>query len=231
MQAKNRFLLIVRTFFALFLVITITGCNASTGKIENSKNNEDGHEIVKEQDVNTKKDNYDITRDNLKIDFNNNLDNDKLLKNVIYDCFYKYYGIMLPKDKDNIFTINRVVDTTTNEIIINASYIGEIEKQDYYLNIVINQTNRCMERIDSINYSIKDNEKEISQEEAERIAEEYLMIVDKEKYKSTGTIRIIKNLRDGYQLIFTDKNNEKNIIIISVNPYSLQVTSCVIYWV
>lgn len=229
MHAKGR-LLIERTFIILFLIITLTGCNSVNRDIDNGSNTSINSGDSKEKDYNKNNDNYNINRNDIKINLHKDLDNNDELKTIISDCFYKYYGIKIPQNELNIFNIFRNVDTDNNEIIINAFYEGEIDKHNYHLNIVINHTNKIMERIDARDYNIKEQETEITSEHAEKIAEEYLIIVDKEKYKSSGTIKVSKNRRDGYQVIFTDKIDEKNVVLVSINPYSLQVTSYVVHW-
>ncbi|SHK17996.1 hypothetical protein SAMN02745248_01972 [Hathewaya proteolytica DSM 3090] len=172
---------------------------------------------------------YNKPRSEINADMSVDLDNNEEIKKIACQLFYKYYGLKIPSDKTSKFEINRIVDHGIS--IINLSFMGAIDEEDHYLSMVINKDKKLMERIDATNYNKAEREEKIDSSKAEKIAEEYLLLVEKDKFHEVGTIKIVENTRDGYKIIFMKKDHEEDAISVSVNPYTAEVTSFLTHWI
>ncbi|AWZ47696.1 hypothetical protein C3495_02020 [Clostridiaceae bacterium 14S0207] len=192
----------------------------------NEKKNTENNKHKVEKSENKKKDNIKLDVD--KVD----LDSEKDLINLISKAFKKYYGVNVPTDGSIKFKLKQPVVQENKGDIISADWVGKLNETQYYLNIVINKGSKKIERIDMYDYSIEEKENEISEEEAKKIAEDFFKRTENEKLKDIESVTVLQSSKDGYSVVFKKKNfeNNKQAIIIAVNPYASVVSSFSSYW-
>ena len=234
MQRKRVILTIVANIVIISIIIATVSMGKNDKHIDNDKKNQINIENnIKNNSNSSDKLNENKTNDeNVKIDLSVDLNNEKELLKVIGSFFKRYYEIDIPSDGSIKFTLNKTISEKNGDEILNAGYMGDLHKKKYYLNIVINKTQKKMERIDRYDYSVEEKEEEISEIEAKKIAEKFLKQVDAEKYSLVKDIKVTENSRDGYVVIFKDENYQQNnnSIIVAVNPYSSMVSSFMSSW-
>lgn len=199
--------------------------NQSEEKKHKSNKNIEGDRVKKSLDNDISK-----TPNKEKVDLNNIESVNTFAKNA----YKKYFAMDLTKDKNFKFDIEEKTVEKTSEKLWFCSWMGNYEGTEMYLNILISKEDGCIKKIDKYDYSNEEQDQTIMDDQAKKIALDFVNKVHKEKINLIGETQIIKNSKDGYKIILPKKNGEssanKGIMIVAVNPYSGVVNSFTDLW-
>lgn len=162
------------------------------------------------------------------------LNNIEEVNNFAKKAYKDYFSMDFTKDESFRFDVEEKTLDETSEKLWFCSWMGTYEGKDIYLNILINKKDGRIKKIDKYDYSEQESDNTIMDDDAKKIALDFVNKVNKEKVEFIGDSKIVKNSKDGYKVIFPKKNGKgsenKDIMIVAVNPYSGTVNSFTDLW-